>query len=184
MFEKIFGSKINKSVIKRLEKRVEELQDLLKEQEINKIDYRTDCIKECTARSIELERTKARFELEEQNLKSELEKIKLDTHFEQKALIEDLTLEHSIELREQADQIENGYKKEIMTANNEAIAEKKNASKFEGLYSGTLLVIKSLETQVKELTTLNATLIKALPGVDVKVTSPTNVDNSTTVHAK
>lgn len=44
--------------------------------------------------------------------------------------------------------------------------------KYKGLYDGTLLIIKSLETQNKTLVDLNASLVKALPTVSAEITTP------------
>jgi hypothetical protein len=184
IFTQIFGERGNKEVVSRLEKRIEELQNILKEQEIHRIDRITQRIQDDADTQILSAKEVANARLEIVNLKGQIAEMKATENYEHKNEIENLTLEHSVELREQADEIEDSYKKEITTVKAEADAERKVSQEYKGLYSGSLLVVKNLEAQVKDLMSLNASLLKALPGVDVKVTSPVNVDNSTNVHSK
>ncbi len=46
------------------------------------------------------------------------------------------------------------------------------SSKHKGLYDGALLVIRAQESHIKELVSLNASLVKALPTVSATITTP------------
>lgn len=66
------------------------------------------------------------------------------------------------------------YQTNLDTFKKESKSAKEDAAKFNGLYSGTLLVIKALEQQLKDSNALNTKLIGALPQVSATITTPSN----------